>query len=65
MGGVLWLLVDRLSGLFAGSVGDRLISIGALVAAGGVVYFGLGWVIGAINREDVMVLLRRRKVSAD
>lgn len=63
MGAVLWLLMHELSGFFAGSVGERLAGIGALVSAGGIVYFGLGWIIGAINREDVMILLRRRKVS--
>lgn len=63
MGVVLWLLVHQLSGLFAGSAIERLISIGALVGAGGLVYFGVGWIIGAINRDDVMVLLRRKKAS--
>lgn len=65
MGAVLWFLVGQMSGLFAGSVGERLVSIAALVSAGGAVYFGLGWIIGAINRDDVMILLRRKKVSAD
>ncbi len=32
-----------------------------LVALGGIVYFGVGWMIGAINRDDVMILLRRKK----
>ncbi|MEQ1547374.1 MAG: murein biosynthesis integral membrane protein MurJ [Chakrabartia sp.] len=63
MGVVLWLLVHQLSGLFAGSAIERLMSIGALVGAGGLVYFGVGWIIGAINRDDVMVLLRRKKAS--
>lgn len=64
MGGVLWFLVERMSALFAGSVVERLISIGVLVATGGAIYFGVGWVIGAINRDDVMTLLRRKKAGA-
>ena len=63
MGGALWFLVGKMSALFAGSLGERLISISALVATGGVIYFGVGWIIGAINRDDVMTLLRRKKVG--
>lgn len=61
MGATLWLLKDQMAGMFAGSTIERLAGIGALVAAGGAVYFSLGWVIGAINREDVMILVRRKK----
>ena len=64
MGAVLWLLREQMTGLFAGSVGERLAGIGALVAAGGAVYFALGWVIGAIDREAVMILLRRKQAGA-
>jgi putative peptidoglycan lipid II flippase len=65
MGAVLWVLRDQLAAFFAGSAGERLISIGALVAAGGAVYFALGWVIGAINKDDVLILLRRKKASSE
>lgn len=65
MGAVLLLIQSRLGGLYSGSVGQRLVAVGALVSAGGAVYFALGWLIGAINKDDVMVLLRRKKVSAE
>ena len=65
MGAVLYVLEGQLGGLYGGSLGERLIAIVALVSAGGAAYFGLGWVIGAINKDDVMVLLRRKKVSVD
>jgi putative peptidoglycan lipid II flippase len=61
MGAALWLLGDLLAGRFAGSAGDRVIGMGALVAAGGIVYFAIAWTIGAMNREDVLILLRRKK----
>jgi putative peptidoglycan lipid II flippase len=61
MGAALWFLTDALSSFMAGSKLTKIIGLGAMMAAGGVVYFGLGWLIGAINKDDVMVLLRRKK----
>lgn len=63
MAAVLYLVKDQLSGFFAGSTGERLIGVAALVSAGGGVYFALAWVIGAMNKEDLALLLRRRKAS--
>jgi len=56
---VQWLLAGR----FAGSVGDRLIGVMALVSVGGLVYFAVAWAIGAIDRQAIQVLLRRRKAA--
>lgn len=64
MGAVLWLVQGQLGAFYAGSTGERLLAVGALVAAGGLVYFGLGWIIGAVNRDDVMLLLRRKKAAS-
>ncbi len=64
MAGALYLVREQLDGFFAGSTGRRLIGVAALVSVGGVVYFAVGWVIGAINREDVLILLRKKKVEA-
>ena len=61
MGAALWFLQQALGTFMAASSLSRVIGLGALVATGGIVYFGLGWVIGAINKEDVMILLRRKK----
>ncbi|HET9640150.1 MAG TPA: murein biosynthesis integral membrane protein MurJ [Allosphingosinicella sp.] len=63
MGATLWMIERALADRFAGSVGDRLLSMGALVAAGGLVYFAIAWTIGAMNRDDIMILLRRKKVG--
>ena len=52
-----------LGGYFAGSVGERLIGTMALIGAGSLVYFTLAWVIGGMDKEDVLVLLRRKKVA--
>jgi putative peptidoglycan lipid II flippase len=64
MGAAIWFVGDQLSGFFAGSTGRRLVAVAAIVGTGGIVYFALGWVIGAINREDVLILLRKKKVQA-
>ncbi len=63
MAAVLYLVREQLDGFFAGSAGRRLIGVAALVGAGGIVYFAVGWVIGAINREDILILLRKKKVT--
>ena len=63
MAAVLWLLQGQLMGYFDGSAGRRILAVGALVSAGGLVYFSIAWVIGAMNREDILILLKRKKVS--
>jgi putative peptidoglycan lipid II flippase len=41
-----------------------LLGVAALVAAGSVVYFAVAWVIGAMNKDDILILLRRKKPAA-
>jgi putative peptidoglycan lipid II flippase len=52
-----------LSGYFAGSIGQRLVGTVALISAGSIVYFALAWITGGMDREDLLVLLRRKKVE--
>lgn len=63
MGVTIWLVGGMLEGYFAGSVGQRLLGTAALVAAGSGVYFALAWMTGGMDREDLLVLLRRKKVE--
>jgi putative peptidoglycan lipid II flippase len=63
MGATIWLVGGLLGGFFAGSVGERLIGTVALIGAGSLVYFTLAWVTGGMDKEDVLVLLRRKKVD--
>lgn len=63
MAAALWGVRLLLDGWFAGSVGERLVGVAALVAVGGIVYFGVAWVIGAMNRDDILILLKRKKVA--
>jgi putative peptidoglycan lipid II flippase len=59
----LYFVREQLDGFFAGSTGRRLIGVGALVSVGGIVYFAVAWVIGAMNRDDILILLRKKKVA--
>ena len=52
-----------LDGFFAGSAGHRLVGVGALIGVGGLVYFAIAWVIGALDRDAILILLKRKKVD--
>lgn len=64
MGATLYAVNVFLGSMFDGSAIERMIALITLVGAGGTVYFGLGWMIGAIDRDDVLVLLKRKKPAA-
>ena len=58
----------RESGLFSATglsldLALGLLGVAALVSAGGIVYFAVAWVIGAMDKDDILILLRRKKVS--
>jgi putative peptidoglycan lipid II flippase len=63
MGAALWAVQSALADRFAGSAGDRVLAIGALVSVGGIVYFAVAWTIGAMNRDDILILLRKKKAG--
>jgi len=63
MAAVLYFLQGQLEGFFAGSAGRRVIGVGALVSAGALVYFSLAWTTGAMDKEDILVLLKRKKAE--
>ena len=59
----LYFVREQLEPFFAGSAGRRLVGVAALVSAGGIVYFAVAWTIGAMNRDDILILLRRKKAA--
>jgi len=59
----LWFVRLQLHGFFTGSVGERLIGVVAIVGTGMLVYFGAAWIIGAMDREAIRILFKRRKAS--
>jgi len=50
-----------LDGWFAGSVAERLAGVIGLVGVGGAVYFATAFAIGAMDRDAILVLMRRKK----
>lgn len=63
MAAALYGVRELLEGFFAGSAGERLLGVAALISVGGLVYFVVAWFIGAVNREDILILLKRKKVA--
>jgi putative peptidoglycan lipid II flippase len=64
MGAVLYGASRALAGVAEASKTGQLAVPVFLVGLGGAVYVGLGWMIGAIDRDEVMLLLRRKKPEA-
>lgn len=57
----LLLIRHELSGWFGGSLGHRLAAVIAIVGGGMAVYFPLVWVFGGTDKEELMLLVRRKK----
>jgi putative peptidoglycan lipid II flippase len=57
----LWFARNAIIGLFSGSVGQRLIGVVGICGLGVLVYFTVAWFIGAMDKEAIQLLLRRRK----
>ncbi|MGV3554489.1 MAG: murein biosynthesis integral membrane protein MurJ [Croceibacterium sp.] len=59
MGAALWFARDLLSGYYSAGVFERLFALVVLVACAAVVYFGVAFAIGAIDRERLGKLTKR------
>jgi putative peptidoglycan lipid II flippase len=60
MAGALFAARDPLLPYFAGNVVERAASVLALVLAGVAVYFAAAWMIGAIDRDRIAILQRKK-----
>ena len=60
MGAVLWYLVPLMAGRYSGTVLERIWSLSVLVGAGAVTFFAVAWVIGALDKDLIAQLRRRR-----
>ena len=58
----LWGLRLLLASWFFGPVIERLAGVSALVGVGGIVYFAMAWMLGGMDREAILILLRKKKV---
>ena len=63
MGAALWFARDLLAGYYAAGIFARLFALAVLVACAAVVYFGVAFAMGAVDRER-LALLRRRRAPA-
>jgi putative peptidoglycan lipid II flippase len=59
MGAALWFARDLLTGYYTAGVFARLFALTVLVAAAGIVYFGVAYAIGAVDRERIAQLTKR------
>jgi putative peptidoglycan lipid II flippase len=60
MAATLYFLREALADLFFGGALERVIGLGALVGAGGLVYFGIAFLIGGVDRDAIASLRRKR-----
>ena len=60
MGGALWFASDLLTPFYAAGIFERLFALSILVACAAGVYFGVAFAIGAVDRERIAQLSRRR-----
>lgn len=60
MTAVLWYLVPLMTDRYAGDLIDKVWSLAVLVSAGGAVFFGVAFAVGALDK-DLVGQLRRRK----
>lgn len=65
MAAVLIVIRMVLADWFAGSVGQRLAGVMAIVGGGMAVYFPVVWVLGGTDKEELKSLLRRRRPYTD
>ncbi|OYW45747.1 MAG: murein biosynthesis integral membrane protein MurJ [Sphingomonadales bacterium 32-68-7] len=61
MSALLWFLMPRMADLYGGNVLERVASLAVLVGAGLAAFFAVAFIIGAIDKDLLAQLRRRRK----
>lgn len=64
MSALLWWMMPRLAPYYGGGVLDRIWSLFALCTAGGAVFFAVAFLVGALDKDLVAMLTRRRGKAA-
>ena len=59
MGGALYVLMPRIEPWFVGTIAEKAMGIGALVAVGVVTYGAAGAALGILDKATVLRLMRR------
>jgi putative peptidoglycan lipid II flippase len=60
MGAVLFALRRVFEGWFFGETLQKIVSLGTLVGSGMLVYFGVAWIIGGVDKEAIASLRRKK-----
>ena len=63
MAAALWALMPWMAPYYAGGVLERVWSLGLLVGTGMVVFFAVAWMVGALDKDLIAQLKRRRSRS--
>lgn len=63
MGAIIYVLQGQLDPYFGASAGKRVLGTVAIVGAGGIVYLALAWFTGAMDKSDILILMRKKKVT--
>lgn len=64
MGVALWWLTQAIHWAFAGQWYDRIWALLLTMATGAIVYGATAWLIGALDRDQIAMVLRRRGTAA-
>jgi len=60
MGAALWFARDLLTGYYAAGIFERLFALAVLIASSAIVYFGVAFAIGAVDRDRLLQLTRKK-----
>ena len=60
MSAALWALMPLMASRYGGNVFERVWSLGVLVASGLVVFFAVAWMVGALDKDLIGQLKRKR-----
>ena len=65
MAAILWFLMGRLTPYFAADVWSRIWSLVVLVAAGAAVYAVVGFMVGAVDKQRIIALVKRKPIPTE
>lgn len=60
MGAALWYARDLLTGYFAAGLFERLFALAVLILCSAIVYFGVAFAVGAIDRQRIATLTKKK-----
>ncbi|MBA4747293.1 MAG: murein biosynthesis integral membrane protein MurJ [Sphingopyxis sp.] len=60
MGAALWFALPLAGDAFTAGALERIAAVGAIVALGGIVFFGSAWALGVVNAATIGQLRRRK-----